>query len=376
MLKILFNLLQFFFIINNSISLRNMNIFKTKAKININSLTSDDKYNLNWYVIDKSTNVEENLLYKTTIWDKDYIYWKNNNSFYAMDNDCSHRGASLYDGLLNNNTVICPYHGYEFNNDGNLIKVPGLNFTRTKCQNQDTYNIIEKNGFIYLNTISKLFYNPTNISIYEEPESKNSSFSYIILKKIFKAYGRIVSENSLDVMHIGFVHTFGNKENPSPTKEIPPFPVNDYPFHYKTAYDYVSGSNSIAKKIFLYDNLTIENEFILPHTTIARVIFGNFISTVLTYSTPINLTHTNLFIKTYRNFWNTNNADINNNVIDFLINDFGDKISINLMDTTVEQDRKIIENIKLEYIDGKFNMKFDKLQNLYKSLYKKFIHKI
>ena len=32
----------------------------------------------------------------------------------------------------------------------------------------------------------------------------------------------------------------------------------------------------------------------------------------------------------------------------------------------------VVENIDMKYMDGKFNMKFDKLQNTYKSFYKKF----
>lgn len=37
-----------------------------------------------------------------------------------------------------------------------------------------------------------------------------------------------------------------------------------------------------------------------------------------------------------------------------------------MMIDTIEQD--IIENIKLEHIDEKYNMKYDKSQNLYRNL--------
>ena len=117
----------------------------------------------------------------------------------------------------------------------------------------------------------------------------------------YDCYSRILSENSLDVMHIGFVHSFGNAKNPSPTYEVPPKMIG--PNHFKTTYNYLSGEESLAKRLFDVEHLKIENEFILPHTTIARVFFGDYVSTVVTFATPINNDKSKLFVKTYRNFW-------------------------------------------------------------------------
>jgi len=333
---------------------------------------AENKYNLNWYVIGEAKRMKNNVLNRITVWNRDYVFWKNNNNYYAMDDDCSHKGASLSRGKLVNNNVMCPYHGYEFNTNGVLCKVPGLNFTNTPCQNQNTYNIVEKNGWIYMNTVSNVLYSPRNISIFEEDEARNSSLSRIFINMPFKAYGRVLTENSLDVMHIGFVHTFGNKQSPSPTKEVPPYLVGDYPYHYKTEYDYTSGKDSIAKKVFGFKQLKIENEFALPHTTIARVKFGEFFSTIVTFASPINVTHSTLFVKTYRNFWNSKECD----TFSKLYNWIGDRVTTEMMIATVLQDKAIIENIKLQHSDGKFNMKFDKLQNVYKTLYKKLVHNL
>ena len=40
----------------------------------------------------------------------------------------------------------------------------------------------------------------------------------------------------------------------------------------------------------------------------------------------------------------------------------------------INEDRSIVENIDPSCIDGKYNMKFDKLQNIYRSMYKKHVH--
>uniref|UniRef100_A0A6C0I170 Rieske domain-containing protein n=1 Tax=viral metagenome TaxID=1070528 RepID=A0A6C0I170_9ZZZZ len=335
---------------------------------------NETNFNLNWYVIGESSTFLKNKIHKITVWDKDYVVWKDQKTseIYAMDDDCSHKGTALSGGYLQNSCIVCPYHGYEFSGNGTLIKIPGLNFTSSPCKHQKDYHVVEKNGWVFLNTISKKDYFCDRIDIFEESEAHNPDFSAIFLNVQFKSYGRIVSENSLDVMHIGYVHSFGNREFPSPLKEIPPFAVS--PFHYRTEYDYLSGRQSFAKRIFGVNQLKIQNEFALPHFTIARILFGPFISTVVTFATPVNITHTNLYVKTYRNFWR---GPINSvNPLDKIFNSLGNFITKRMMYETIMQDKGVVENIKLEHMDGKFNMKYDKLSNTYRTLYKNWIHKI
>ncbi|MBI4042535.1 MAG: Rieske (2Fe-2S) protein [Deltaproteobacteria bacterium] len=35
-------------------------------------------------------------------------------NFYAIDNTCKHRGGPLGDGELDGTTVICPWHGWQY----------------------------------------------------------------------------------------------------------------------------------------------------------------------------------------------------------------------------------------------------------------------
>jgi len=325
----------------------------------------------NWYVIGEKKEFSQNKLYKKTIWNNDYVVWKNGDGFFAMDNHCSHRGASLADGRLSGENVLCPYHGYEFNSKGVLTVVPGLTFKNSMCQNIKTYQIKEKNGWVYLNVNASI--SEPEVPIYEEPEACNVNCSANFLNIPLNAYARILSENSLDVMHIAYVHSFGNIQVPSPIKENPPKLQDDYPNHYKTEYVYLSGEDSIAKKIFNSSYLNVDNEFILPHTQIVRVTFDKFVSTIVTAVTPINFTHSQIFMKTYRSYWYIPGA---NNIFHKLYNDIFNRITQQMMVDTIMQDKSIVENINPKYMDGKFNMRFDKLGNVYRKLYEKFIHKL
>jgi phenylpropionate dioxygenase-like ring-hydroxylating dioxygenase large terminal subunit len=350
--------------INNFNNFKLFNNLPSKHLINQDkiqeNLSEQNKYDLSWYVIGFPENFAEYELKKITIWNKNYVVWKQDNIFHALDDVCSHKSASLSLGQINNGNIMCPYHGYLFNHNGTLVKVPGINFKHSCIHDIKKYNILVKNNWVYMNTH---YTNETlNENIYNLEEDINSeSFIQVVQDMDFNCYSRLLSENSLDVMHIGFVHTFGNSEEPAPITEQPPFKISDY--HYKTIYTYKSGENSMAKKMFSSDNITIENEFILPHTTIARVKFNDLISTVETFALPINLTSTKLFVKTYRNFW-TGTFEM-----------VGNGLSYEMMYRTLLQDKRIVESIDIEKMDGKFNMKYDKLQNTYVSFYKKFVHK-
>ena len=118
----------------------------------------------------------------------------------------------------------------------------------------------------------------------------------------------------------------------------------------------------MVKKVFNINNIDIDNEFVLPHATVARVKFGDgLVNTVITSACPVNATSTKLFVKSYRNFFHG-----------FLY----DRMFEKLMEDTLMQDKSVIEGIQNENMEGKFNMKFDKLQNVYRTLYKKYVHRL
>jgi phenylpropionate dioxygenase-like ring-hydroxylating dioxygenase large terminal subunit len=382
-------------IFKNLKKIKNISFFRNKDKIEIqkrkNNKEKENKdeteiinYNLNWYVIDEATNILKNKIYSKIIWNKKYLFWKDNdNKYHAIANTCNHRGASLSTGKLINNNIICPYHGLEFDKNGLLLKVPqnsNMKGKIQKCFNQESYNIFEKNGWIYLNIIGNTIYNNSiasissisriqNNLIYEEEESIKKNIQCIYTNIGINAYSRIVSENILDILHISFVHSFGNKDQPLPSNDPEYKMINDCPYHYIIRYNYKSGNNSIINKIYKIKDIIIENEFILPHTIISRVKFDKFIKTIITFALPINRTHTTLFIKTYRNYFYLKDT----NIFSKMYNSLGDSIMRYLLMVTLNEDKEILENIEPNSINGKFNLKYDKFSYLYRNLYIKLI---
>jgi|LauGreDrversion4_1035100.scaffolds.fasta_scaffold87256_1 phenylpropionate dioxygenase-like ring-hydroxylating dioxygenase large terminal subunit len=334
----------------------------------------DRKYRQHWFVVEESKNIKVNTPYKSMIREKEYVFWKDSqNKFCAMDTYCNHRGADLSAGKIRRTRVVCPYHGAEFNRKGELYKIPGMEIevenrsNLATCFHQDTYPILEINGWVYINTISKRIYESKEQMIFMEPEASDPKYHCLYLQSDIKAPARLVCENLLDVVHISYVHSFGNKENPLPLNDPIAFMKKDVPNHFAIHYFYKSGKKSFVKRFFQMADLHIENEFVLPHTVISRVRFGESVKTIVTFSLPKTANETTLFMKVYRNFMFYPNGGLFSVMYNYVMN----IIVLRVVRETVQEDVKMLEGLNAEKRNGKYNVKYDRFPNMYRKMYDK-----
>ena len=447
----------------------------------------DYNFQLKWYVIAESNQIHTNTLYEAKVWNKSYVYWKNENQYYAIQNYCNHRGALLSDGILcsKTNCVQCPYHGLEFNGNGILQKIPGQTLPpMSNYWNQAKFPIVEKEGWIYLNLIPEDIYSTEYLTTKELKETifQESDISMSPLSRIFcnipsiPVYSRIVSENLLDILHITYVHSFGNKKSPVPLNEpniytlrsyteyglkitpieqnisslpipipitkihkpprinkqtrsinakirailfrnyfygllkcistntqkiistpisLPSKPINETEHNlvsttkqiipiknqqYGMRYLFETNSESLIRKVFHFNHIIIETEFLLPHYTISRVRFGNYYKTVVSFALPVSNTETHLFIKLYRNYWIKDSIPFFPFPFSFfsvLIGMITEKMAYSLilwmLKETFKEDAAILKSLTREQ-PGKYNLKYDKFPFFYRNLYKKYVH--
>lgn len=328
----------------------------------------------NWYVIGEADKFSTNNPKKVVINNSPITVWKDKQNRYSGILDiCPHRGASLSNGRVDKelNCVVCPYHTFKYSPYGRLVQTPGQKSVRANTKfsyktDVPYFQIANINNWLYLNNIP--IYDiknelPCEKSIWVEPEANDDSYRYITISKRFNMDARTVTENSLDILHISEVHSFGNKKRPLPVSEKSE-KISDG--HYKYTYEYESGKDSLAYKLFGEKKLIVENEYILPHYTVARVKFGDFVNTVITSALPINENETELFVKTYRNNWIYNIP-----FIDLIF----DEITKNLMDRTLCEDKAVIENIYPKYKDGNYITKYDDLTQLYREDYSNYVNR-
>lgn len=331
--------------------------------------------NHNWYVIGKTSDFPTDQAKKIIINEIPISIWRDkHNNFAGISDICPHRGASLSKGRIDNhmNCLVCPYHTFKYNNKGRMVQTPGKKNMRTsKNFNLQTdipyYKVSNFKDWIYLYNepmyeIAPLNF-PSSNTIWHEPEGYDPEYRYVLLEKEFNIDARTVTENSLDILHISEVHTFGNKKRPLPLSDHIEIISEG---HVKASYRYETSEDSMAYKIFRIKELIVENEYILPHYTVARVKFGPYTNTIITSALPTSQNKTQLFVKAYRNNW----------VFDFEpLNYVFDKITENMMEKTLNEDKGVIDTIYYEHRDGNFITKYDELVKKYRHDYNKFINK-
>ena len=281
------------------------------------------------------------------------IYRDENDELKAISDICIHRGAALSKGkLINSKTtqfkscVQCPYHGWQFE-DGSVKRMPG----QEKDYNTGVpkFKIYENYNDVYLLPTFDELSGKGNISdykpsecIYYPPEHYNDKFVKISGSINIKTNHNAITENVLDMMHVSYVHTFGNSLSPLPFKIL--YDSMDE-LSGRTHFYYTSGLTSMSNILGNAKHVEVENEFHLPDTTVTRVRANeNFIKTIVTRCFPINEKESILFYDLYRNF---------------LTLPINDVLFHYQMTKTLQEDIDILKDVYTEYQKGYINTKYD-----------------
>ena len=80
---------------------------------------------LTFYILCKTEEVPENDLKQFTLKGNEILVINRNMKFYCLDARCTHAGAPLAEGELENNILQCPWHGSRFNIEtGEVVRGP------------------------------------------------------------------------------------------------------------------------------------------------------------------------------------------------------------------------------------------------------------
>lgn len=155
-----------------------------------------------WYVVLESKEVKKGKLLGVKRLNKNLLFYRVDDKVVCIEDKCSHRGTKLSLGNLNKNCVACPFHGFEFNEEGQCISIPanGQNSKVSNRFNIKTYPTHERDGFIFIyngkSTNSKPEY-------FEELETV---FTKTTSRTLWNTHYSRAIENQLDVVHLPFVH--------------------------------------------------------------------------------------------------------------------------------------------------------------------------
>lgn len=304
-----------------------------------------------WYPIGTEKMLMTGKPETIRVMDIPYVAYQKNNSQLVVHTDiCPHMGASFSKGgwINEQHHLQCPYHGFEFD-EGKFICIPSSKQEQPVRINSHKGlflpPILEKNGYYYLfpEDLDQIVLSTP----YFPPEHDDPKFIAIHGHRFLDCSIDSLVENLLDMLHISYVHSFGNMDMPL-ARNIQYTDLHEYAG--KTTFEYSPNSNTISNKVGKTKVVYVENEFHLPTTTLTRVKAGNIIKTVFTQSLPVEKNKTLLFWTVYRNFWKDPFIPEFNIIGDLLLNV--------LMQRTINEDASILSRCYPEKRKG-FLTKYD-----------------
>ena len=76
-------------------------------------------------LVGKTSEIKQGQMKKISIDEKEVVIANFDGKFFAVDDTCTHAGASLSEGKLDDTTITCDWHGAQFDcKNGNLKKFP------------------------------------------------------------------------------------------------------------------------------------------------------------------------------------------------------------------------------------------------------------
>ncbi|BAZ37214.1 Rieske (2Fe-2S) iron-sulfur domain protein [Calothrix sp. NIES-4101] len=166
-----------------------------------------------WHVVASSQDLLPGKILKVRLLGQDVVLWRNiNNEAVAWEDRCPHRGASLARGWVENDALVCPYHGLAFNGEGKCSHIPAHPEAAPPKKSKacvTTYNLQERYGMIWvcLGTPEQ------DIAPFPEWDTPNYH-KYFFGPTMYQSSAGRALENFIDFNHVPFVHgdTLGNSE--------------------------------------------------------------------------------------------------------------------------------------------------------------------
>ena len=152
-----------------------------------------------WHAIAYADEVRQKP-HAVTLMGHPLVIFRGAKGFAVLEDRCPHRNVPLSQGKVVNQSIACPYHGWQFNSDGICTKVPGA--TICPSATAKSFPAVEHGGIIWTCLAEK----PASFPILppEICDPNQDCFWW----KLPAFEGRILDaiENLLDPLHSYFLH--------------------------------------------------------------------------------------------------------------------------------------------------------------------------
>jgi phenylpropionate dioxygenase-like ring-hydroxylating dioxygenase large terminal subunit len=257
----------------------------------------DGKIKNHWYVACLSKELLssplERLIYDTPI----VLFRDSQNNPGALLNRCVHRAALLSEGEIRKGRLACPYHGWEYNTEGRVEKIPSEDPLRpiSKSLCQKSFPCLEQDGVIWVYMGEE---NPLS-SPWRFPHALDSDWEHYFMITDFPNEVTNLAENFMDVPHTVYVHRGWFRDENNLRKSVPAT-VKTQAGRVLVTYHQEKDEFSLGARLLLNPQgapMVHTDEFIFPNITCVRYNFGKNGFIINSQCTPV--THMNSRVYTY-----------------------------------------------------------------------------
>lgn len=155
-----------------------------------------------WHVVALGKDLKDDAPLAVRLLEEDIVLWRVAGQVLAWQDLCIHRGTRLSLGKIEKDTLICPYHGWTYNSEGQCVRIPAHpNQTPPAKARAKVYRAQERYGWIWVCPGE-----PAN-DIPPFPQWDDANFRKVHCGPYtFQASGPRAVENFLDVTHFPYVH--------------------------------------------------------------------------------------------------------------------------------------------------------------------------
>ncbi|MFT5196573.1 MAG: phenylpropionate dioxygenase-like ring-hydroxylating dioxygenase large terminal subunit [Cellvibrionaceae bacterium] len=165
-----------------------------------------------WHAVAELKELETKNPLPVRLLGEDLVLWEKDGAVLVWKDLCIHRGTKLSMGWIKDGCLVCPYHGWNYDESGQCVKIPAhpdqVPPTKAKAK---TYQAKVRYGLIWVTQGEPVH----DIPVFEEWE--DDSYRNIPSGPYrFQAAGPRAIENFLDVAHFPFVHegSLGDRDHP------------------------------------------------------------------------------------------------------------------------------------------------------------------
>lgn len=176
-----------------------------------------------WHPVAAASSLAGGTMQPVQLLEHELIVWRDaDGAVHAWDDRCPHRGARLSLGRVENNRVVCGYHGWQFDASGQCRLQPAHpRDVPPKAACAHRYQVREAYGMVWV-----CLGEPAR-DLLPFPEYHDERLRNVLCGPYpVNACGPRIIENFLDMAHFAFIHTgvLGDLEH----TEVPDYKVSPY----------------------------------------------------------------------------------------------------------------------------------------------------